>query len=157
MNTVTFLENSTYMLIFWLVIAVVLAVIEGMTLGMVTIWFTVGAVVAAAVSFAGCSFQVQLICFLVVSVVLLIFTRPLLQTRLKVGHEKNQVDNIIGKVGLVTEAVEPFQSGLAKVNGIIWTAIAEAPEIGIAAGSRIKVVRVEGVKLIVRLAEPNEM
>jgi membrane protein implicated in regulation of membrane protease activity len=138
------------MILLWIIIAIVLAAIEGFTLGFVTIWFTIGAAAAALVAFAGGDLATQLIVFFAVSIVLLIFTRPILVKKLKVGREKNNIELLEGKVGLVTEAIAPFQSGLVKVNGVIWTAIGDDTEFSSDAGSEVEIVRVEGVKLIVK-------
>jgi membrane protein implicated in regulation of membrane protease activity len=70
--------------------------------------------------------------------------------KLKIGREKNVTEQIEGRRGLVTETIKPFGSGLVKVDGVIWTAIGEYPEVMIQTGCRIQVVRIEGVKLIVK-------
>jgi membrane protein implicated in regulation of membrane protease activity len=141
------------MIIVWIVLAVIFAVAEGLTLSMITIWFTIGAAVSAIVAACSGSFWLQLIAFVAVSVILLIFTRPVLVKHLKVGREKNNVEAIEGATGLVTEAIKPFGSGLVKVNGIIWTAIGESPEFESPDGTTVEVVRIEGVKLIVKEKE----
>jgi membrane protein implicated in regulation of membrane protease activity len=138
------------MVLFWIIVAVALAVIEGFTLGLVTIWFTIGAAAAVAVTFAGGDVILQIIVFFAVSLILLLFTRPILVKKLKVGREKNNIELIEGKIGLVTETIGPFDSGLVKVNGIVWTAIGEEPEFAADKGAEVEVVRVEGVKLIVK-------
>ena len=63
--------------IIWLVILAVLVVIEIITLGLTTIWFAGGALAALVVSLLGGPVWLQILLFLGVSVVLLIFTRPL--------------------------------------------------------------------------------
>jgi membrane protein implicated in regulation of membrane protease activity len=142
----------THMAIVWIVLAIIFATIEGFTFGLVTIWFTVGAVVSAIVSLLGGNIAVQVIVFFAVSIILLIFTRPILVKHLKVGKEKNNIEIIEGKRGLVTEAIEPYKSGLVKVNGIVWTAIGETSAVVVESGDEVEVVRVEGVKLIVKPA-----
>ena len=61
----------------WLIVLAVFLVIEAITVGLTTIWFAGGALVAAIASGAGAGILVQWILFLVISLVLLIFTRPL--------------------------------------------------------------------------------
>jgi membrane protein implicated in regulation of membrane protease activity len=134
----------------WIIIAVALAVIEGFTLGLVTIWFTIGAAAAAIVALAGGDLMIQIIVFFAVSLIFLFFTRPILVKRLKVGREKNNIELIEGKIGLVTETIEPFKSGLVKVNGVVWTAVGEDSEFAADRGNEVEIVRIEGVKLIVK-------
>jgi membrane protein implicated in regulation of membrane protease activity len=143
----TFVDNLVF---FWIIVAIVLAVVEGFTLGLVTIWFTIGAAAAAIVSLVGGGLTIQIIVFFAVSLVLLLFTRPILVKKLKVGREKNNIELIEGKIGLVTETIEPFSSGLVKVNGIVWTAIGEDSGFAADKGAEVEIVRVEGVKLIVK-------
>jgi membrane protein implicated in regulation of membrane protease activity len=142
-----------HMAIIWIILAVVFAVIEGFTFGMVTIWFTIGAVVSAIVAMAGGPPAVQIIVFFAVSIILLIFTRPILVKHLKIGREKNNIELIEGKIGLVTETIEPFKSGLVKVNGVVWTAVGDDQGFAAESGSEVKIKRVEGVKLIVEPAD----
>lgn len=135
--------------IIWIAIAVVFAIIEAFTLGLTTIWFTVGGVVACIISLLGGSLILQIIGFFVVSIVLLYFTRPLAQRKLRIGHEQNITEAILGKVGMVTTDIQAFQTGQVKVKGQIWTAIANEEEEIILKGTEVHVIRIEGVKLVV--------
>jgi len=137
------------MILIWIICAVVFAILEGIISGLVTIWFTIGGFVAAAFA-AFAPIPAQIVVFFVVSLVLLVFTRPILVKRLKVGREKNYTEQLEGKPGLVVEAMEPFRSGQVKVNGIVWTAVGETDEFSAPAGSRVEIVRVQGVKLVVK-------
>ena len=138
------------MVLVWIIIAVLFAVLEGIISGLVTIWFTIGGAAAAVSVAIGAPIPIQVVVFFAVSLVLLIFTRPILAKRLKVGREKNYTEQLEGKPGLVVESLEPFKSGQVKVNGIIWTAIGETAEFSAEAGQRVEIVRVEGVKLVVK-------
>lgn len=133
----------------WLGIAVVLAVIEAFTMGLSTIWFAGGAVVAAVAAFFGASELIQILIFLLVSGVLVIFTRPIAQKKLRVGKEKTNVDMVIGKTAVVTEEITPYQTGQVKLGGQEWTAMAEDEGV-IQKGELVAVCAVEGVKLIVK-------
>ena len=117
------------MALFWIICAVIFAVLEGVISGLVTIWFTIGGGAAAATAAAGAPIPVQVVVFFAVSIVLLIFTRPILSKKLKVGREKNYTQQLEGKPGLVVEAIEPFKSGQVKVNGIVWTAVGESDQL----------------------------
>jgi len=138
------------MVLIWIILAVVFAVIEGIVSGLVTIWFTIGAGVGAGLAAAGAPIPLQVIIFFAVSLILLIFTRPILSKKLKVGKEKNYTEQLEGKPGLVVEAIEPFKSGQVKVGGILWTAVGETEHFAAPADTMIEIVRVEGVKLIVK-------
>ncbi|MDR1272710.1 MAG: NfeD family protein [Clostridiales Family XIII bacterium] len=143
-------QITDHMALVWIAIAIVFAVIEGFTLGLFTIWFAVGAAAATLVALLGGSMPVQVAVFLAVSLVLLVFTRPILVKKLKVGREKNNIELIEGKTGLVTEAIEPYKSGLVKVDGVVWTVVGEDPGFTADKGSEVEIIRIEGVKLIVK-------
>ena len=63
----------------WLIAAAVFAIIEAATLGLTTIWFAGGAVAAAISAMAGAPIWLQGLLFLVVSILLLYFTRPVVK------------------------------------------------------------------------------
>jgi Membrane protein implicated in regulation of membrane protease activity len=140
----------------WILIAVIFAVIEAFTMGLTTIWFTVGGVAACVVALLGGPLLLQGVVFLAVSIILLYFTRPFAEKRLKIGHEKNNIDQMIGEMGLVTEDIIPFQTGQVKLNGQIWTAVAKDNNETICKGEEVKVIKIEGVKLIVEPMKGEE-
>jgi len=80
------------------------------------------------------------------------FIRPLAQKVLKVGDTKTNVDSLIGKKGIVHMDIVPYKMGQVKVNGQIWSAKSEDESTTILAGSEVEVLRVDGVKLMVRPA-----
>lgn len=144
---------APYMPFIWIGIAIIFGIVEGATMGLVTIWFTIGAGAAAVAAAFDASIFVQIIIFIVVSFVLLIFTRPIMKKKLKVGKEKNNVDQYVGEIGMVIEDIKPFHQGRIRLKSLEWAAVGDNPEIGIVEGKEVKVVRIEGVKAIV---EPLE-
>ena len=143
--------------IIWLIIAAVCGLIEAATMGLTTIWFTGGAIIASVVAMARFSVLVQVIVFLVVSVLLIYFTRPLAKKKLKVGNEKTNVDALAGKEAIVTQTIQPFGAGQAKVDGLTWTAVAKEAHATIESGTTVVIDRVEGVKLIVSPSEEQNL
>jgi membrane protein implicated in regulation of membrane protease activity len=87
--------------------------------------------------------------FLGIAVILLIFTRPLVVKKLKVGKEKTNVDDLSGRDALVTKRITKFGKGEVKIKGQVWTAIAE-DNSEIEEGAECIVTRIEGVKAVVR-------
>jgi len=137
----------------WILIAVIFAVIEGITMGLTTIWFTVGGVAACVIALLGGPLILQIIVFLLVSIILLYFTRPLAEKRLKIGHEKNNIDQMIGKTALVTGKIEPYHPGQVKLNGLVWTAVSEDVA---EKNDLVEIIGIEGVKLIVKSKKGEE-
>lgn len=137
-------------IIFWIGICLVCLVIENLTLGLSTIWFSIGALCALLSVFLLASFWVQFIIFLVVSLVLLLFTRKIFVNKLKIGKEKTNLDALIGKKTVLVKEILPFSTGSIKINGQEWTAVGEEVNAEIKAGSEVEVVAIKGVKAVVR-------
>ena len=135
--------------IIWLVVLAILLVIEFLTLGLTTVWFAGGALVAFLVSLAGGPLWLQLLLFIAVSVVLLLFTRPLAVKYLNKDVQKTNVDSILGQKGIVTATIDNLKAeGQVTIQGMEWTARAKNGNT-IEKGKVVRVTAVEGVKLIV--------
>ena len=132
-----------------LVVLAILLVIEFLTLGLTTVWFAGGALVAFLVSLAGGPLWLQLLLFIAVSVVLLLFTRPLAVKYLNKDVQKTNVDSIPGQKGIVTATIDNLKAeGQVTIQGMEWTARAKNGNT-IEKGKVVRVTAVEGVKLIV--------
>lgn len=141
----------------WLLGAVVLAVVEMVTAGFFVIWFAVGCVAAMVASWLGAGLIGQGVTFVVTCGLLVGLTRPLVQRLVfRRGREpRTAVEALPGQVGTVTAPVAPLSPGLVRVGGEVWTAI-PAREAPISEGERVRVVRVEGVKLVVEPLEQTK-
>ncbi len=133
----------------WLIIFIVLLVIEIATMGLFTIWFAGGALAAVIASMCSASLWLQFVVFIAVSVVLLIFTRPIAVKYFNKSREKTNVDNVIGKYAIVTETINNLHGqGSVQLNGLDWTARSFDEATIIEKGTKVKVLEVKGVKLI---------
>ncbi len=134
----------------WLFIFIGLLLFELLTMGLTTIWFAGGALVALVAALLGASVKIQVTCFILVSLLLLIFTRPFLRRYLSFKKLNTNADGVIGRIGRVTIQVDNLQaSGAVVVDGQEWTARSERDEETIPVGHLVKVKRIVGVKLIV--------
>ena len=136
----------------WLGILIVFVGVELATAQLTTIWFAGGAFASFILSFFdGVSIWVQLVVFVLVSLLLLVFTRPALIRLIDKNKVKTNVETIPGKTALVVEQIENLQSkGAVEIAGITWTARAQDDDEIIAVGEKVIVLRVEGVKVIVK-------
>lgn len=133
----------------WIILAIIFGILEAFTLGITSIWFVFGAIASSIFSYLGFSIGIQIISFIVVSVVLLIFTRPILIDKMKLGREKTNVDSIVGKIALVEEDINNvLGKGRVIIGGQSWSARSENGQI-ILKNEEVVVNRVEGVKVIV--------
>lgn len=139
----------------WLVIFVVFLVVEAATMGLSSIWFALGALAALISSAMGAPIWLQLVWFFVISVVALVFTRPLAKKFVNTGNKRTNADRVLDEVGIVTEKIDNLvPSGMVSIGGKIWTARAESDR-HIEIGTEVRAMRIEGVKLIVQPLKEN--
>lgn len=135
----------------WLILLAFLIFVEIITLGLTTIWFAGGALVAFIVSLFYDNLLVEIILFLVVSLVLLFFTRPIVKKYFNSTRTKTNYEAIIGKEALVTATIDNItNSGWAVVNGLEWSARSVDGQI-IEKGTKVIVDSISGVKLMVSI------
>lgn len=136
---------------FWLVAMVLLLGVEAAVPGLVSIWFAVGALAALLSSLLGAPLWLQLLWFVVVSVLALWLTRPLVKKYVNARVQPTNADSLIGRDCVVTEEIDNIRGlGAVKVRGQVWTARTEEDGEKAAVGEIVKILRIEGVKLIVR-------
>lgn len=141
------------MQLIWLGIFIVLLIIEICTLGLTTIWFAGGALIAFFAAMLKFDTVVQAVLFLAVSLVLLIFTRPVALKFFNARREKTNADSFIGRTGVVKQAVNnDLSEGQVIFNGIEWTA-RSFDDRHIAEGAKVEIKAIDGVKLIVKEEE----
>lgn len=145
-----------YAWILWFFIAIVFAVIEILNVSFFMIWFGVGSLFSMVISLFTTNLIIQFLTFFIVSIILLFMTRKLTSKFSKGEVTHTNINAVIGKIGIVTKDIIQFDKpGLVKVSGEIWSAIA-VDRNPILKNETIKVIKVEGVKLIVQ-KENSEM
>jgi len=139
--------------IVWLVLTVVFLIAEAATVTVISLWFAAGALSAMTAALLGGGIWLQTGVFLAVSAIALTALRPLVRKYLTPKLTATNVDSVIGSVGIVTAPIDNIASvGQIKLNGMEWTARSSSGE-AIPEGIRVKVDRIEGVKVFVSPAE----
>lgn len=134
----------------WLLLAAIFIILEIISLGLTTIWFAGGAFVAAIAGALGANLIIQIVLFVIVSIVLLIFTRPLAVKYLDGKTEKTNAEALVGQNALVLHKINNLEeTGQVKINGMEWTARASQDSMIISEEEVVRVVAIQGVKLIV--------
>lgn len=134
----------------WLGLLAVLLVIEAVTAGLTTIWFAGGALIAAVASYFGAGLTAQILLFLCVSGVLLIFTRPLAVKCLNKEKIATNANSLIGKKAVVTKDIDNLaQTGQVRINDVEWTARTADDSQKVEKGTVVVIKEIRGVKLIV--------
>lgn len=133
----------------WLGLLLLFLALEASTVALVSVWFAAGALAALLAAAFGGSVVLQCVLFFGVSVVLLALARPVLRRYVNPKIIKTNVDSVVGSEGLVTQAVDNLApTGQVKLGGMFWSARSSSGE-PIPEGTRIRVDRIEGVKVYV--------
>ena len=140
----------------WLVVLIVCLVVEFSTMGLTSIWFAGGALLSMIIALIGGPLWLQVLVFLVVSIVLLIFTRPVATKYFNKNRTKTNVDSIAGRQAIVTETIDNLKGmGQIVTNGMEWTARSLDDSV-IEEGAVVTIEKIEGVKAIVKMKKEGE-
>jgi len=138
----------------WILVALVCGAVEILTSGFWFLWLALAALLVAAG--VGLTWLVnlpgQLFVFAVITLLFIVFTRPLVVKLVKSNDTVSNVKALIGQHGIALTSISPLNYGQVKVNGEIWTAVSNED---IAENIRIVVTGVDGVKLVVDKAVIN--
>ncbi len=135
--------------IIWLVLLLLFAGGEAATVGLTSIWFAAGALAALIAALLGGALWLQITLFLVVSLLCLAAVRPLAKRHLNNKVEHTNADRAIGAEAQVTEDIDNIHGkGAVIIRGVTWTARSQDGS-PIPAGTMVKVLRIEGVKVFV--------
>lgn len=137
------------MVIIWVAAAALFLVTEALTVGLTSIWLAIGALGALVVALCKGQLWLQIAVFIVVTIAALIVTRPLAKKYINAKKSPTNADRLFGVTGLVTEEIDNIKNvGTVTISGQVWTARSMTGEI-LVAGTKVKPVSIEGVKLIV--------
>lgn len=139
----------TSMMIFWGVVFVLMVIAECASMQLVSIWFAVGSLGAFFAAMLDLGFTGQLAIFVLVSLVLLIVTRPLLKKLRVQSIVPTNADKEIGATAVIIEEVDAAAgTGRVRLNGVDWIAVSESGSV-LPVNTVVIVRQVQGAKLIV--------
>ncbi len=138
-----------YQMIAWIVVLIIAVVVEIITLGLSSIWFAGGALIALIVAAFHGPIWLQILCFAVVSIVLLLFTRPIAVKYFNKDRVRTNAESIVGRQAIVLSEVNNLKGeGQVSVGGQEWSARSTDDAQVLDEGSVVEVVAISGVKLI---------
>ena len=142
---------SSHLWQFWTLVGFICLILELTSGDFFIMCFSIGAFIAALASAFVPSFTVQIIIFAVASLLCLLFVRPL---ALKYFHRKGEdrpsnVDAMIGRKGVVTDAIAAGGYGRVKIDGDSWKACGVNDE-PIDKDARVEVVSMASTIITVR-------
>lgn len=134
---------------YWLIAAGIFLIAEIITTGFLVFWLGIGALIAMCVSFFIDNLIIQMVVFLVSSVILILTTKPFVQKFLNNNKTETNVFSLIGKKALVIKDIDNIDGkGQIKVDGEIWSA-ESANTSNLEKGTEVKIIKIDGVKAIV--------
>ena len=133
----------------WVAVTIICVIVESLTLSLTTIWFGISAFVMVFLAFTPLPFTAQLFIFVVLALVLLIFTRPVVKQKLNQKKIATNYERIIGQIALVTKRITALDKGSVKINGMEWTA-AVKEDITLEEGSKCIIEEIAGVTAYVK-------
>ena len=137
----------------WIIATVVCVLFELITpTALVSIWFAFGCVVGLILWYFQFGIWTQLFGFLFTSIFCILIVRPLAKRYLRGNLVATNADRCIGEIGIVMSDITAQKWGEVKVNGVLWHAVSVNHRM-IKADSEVKVIAIEGVKLIVKEIE----
>ena len=134
----------------WLAVTAAALIVEFMTAELVSVWFVGGGLVAMLLAGLGLDWYVHVPAFIVVSFLLMLCFRRLVMKKLNKGEVKTNAETVIGKEYELLTAIGFNQAGSIKINGVVWTAVAEDDNAEIPVGTKVVIQKIEGNKYIVK-------
>ncbi len=143
-----------FMFWIWLAVIIVAIIIEALTFDLISVWFAFGSIPSLIMAITnGVRWEIQVAVFIAVSAVLILSLRNLTKKwLLRNAKEKTNIDALIGKNYKLLTEITADTSGTVKINGVVWSCV-EAKSKAIEAGKCVKIVKIDGNKLVV---EENE-
>ena len=136
--------------IFWIVVMVLAAVVELATTALVSLWFVAGGLAALLFSLLGFSPVIQWLAFALVSLLVLCLFRSRIAGYMQKKHVATNADSLIGKVVTVKETIDnEREQGLLCLGDQEWSARTKEPGLILEPGTQVRILSIEGVKLIV--------
>ena len=116
--------------IVWLALFVILLIVELLTVGLTSIWFAGGALAALVLELLGVDLIWQIGAFILVSFVLVYFTRPFAVNMSMHIMKRQTMNRQWEKIVRITQRVDDLaQTGKGILDGMEWTVRTDSKEV----------------------------
>ncbi|MBX2860092.1 MAG: NfeD family protein [Vampirovibrio sp.] len=140
----------------WVIAAIVFSVVEIFTAGFFVMFFAIGAAIAAITAVFTHNIGIQTAVFLVTSLLMVIFARPLVRSTFNISDTLIKDSNVDALIGCEVEVLSPVKKHQGRVKvlhtGESWSACLdhsmELDELPV--GSEGVITSLDGVKLMIR-------
>ncbi len=135
--------------LFWFIAVIFFIIVELVSPALLSIWFALAALIVLVVSCFITNALLEFGIFAVLSMILVIITRPIYNKYFKKSIISTNVYSIIGNSYILEEAINKKTPGKIKINDQIWNAISY-DGTNIKEGEEVIVDNIVGTKLVVR-------
>ena len=133
---------------FWIILGIIFLIGELLSGGFYLLSIGLGAIAAAILNYLQFSITLQIIAFILITVIFILISRPLYKKLNKNTIDKKaNTERLIGLKAKVTEDIDSHKIGNINVNGEVWKAISDEK---ISKGETVEITEIEGVKLKVK-------
>lgn len=147
----------TTMLWIWVAIICASAIVEAISTDMTSIWVTCGGIVGIILyAIFPNNIWAQIIPAAVVTIILIIFIRPIVRRLMQNKTTKTNADSLVGKKFKLIKDIKPDAMGEVKINGVIWSVANIDSEEEITAGEEVEICQIKGNKLIAKKAQKED-
>lgn len=140
---------------FWAIVFVATLIHEIQSFNLTTIWFCISALVSLILAIFSVHIAIQIVVFIVLSIALLLATKPLVKKFKNRPVVRTNADRIIGKVAKVTQKIEKNSYGEIIIENNYWRAICKDDEI-YEVDEQVIIKEIEGIKVIVSKIEEEK-
>ena len=144
-----FISLHIALILMWIAVIIVAVIVELMTTDLSSIWAALGAFVAMIVAIFVTTWWIQLVVFIIITLLGLILIKPYIKRYVGRNEIKTNSEALVGKTGIVTDNIEEDGVGAVRVDGKEWSAVAR-DTTSISKGAKVEILAIEGVKLIVK-------
>lgn len=147
-----FISLHIALILMWIAIAIIAVIVEMMTTDLSSIWAALGGLIAMVVAIFVDKWWIQVVVFIIITLLGLVLVKPYIKRYVGRNEIRTNSEALVGKTGVVTEAILDGNVGAVRVDGKEWSAIARNEE-DINKDIKVEILAIEGVKLIVKKIE----
>lgn len=144
-----FISLHIALILMWIAVIIVAVIVEMMTTDLSSIWAALGAFVAMIVAIFVTTWWIQLVVFIVITLLGLILVKPYIKRYVGRNEIRTNSEALVGKTGTVTADITDGGVGAVHIDGKEWSAVAR-DTASISKGAKVEILAIEGVKLIVK-------
>lgn len=133
----------------WLAIVVIAVIVEIETVQLVSVWFAVSGLVAMILAAFNCPMEIQVIVFVLLSVVLFLCSRPIIKKINQSKSENSTIESMIGEEVVVIKEIKVGEIGEIKARYERYSALAPSVEYDIPIETICIIKEIRGNKVIV--------